>query len=40
MGFLNELVQVPVWIFGFVALSLFTSLYANRKLKRYESQDW
>ena len=40
MAFLNELVEVPVWIFGFVALSLFTSLYANRKIKKLETPEW
>ena len=38
MGFLNELVQVPVWFFGFVALGLFTALYASNKLNRLENQ--
>ena len=37
MGFLNELVQVPVWFFGFVALGLFAALYASNKVKRLES---
>ena len=40
MGFLNEFVQFPVWGFGFVALSLFTSLYANRKIKNLQTPDW
>ena len=40
MGFLNEVVQFPVWGFGFVALSLFTALYASNKLNKANSQDW
>ena len=38
MGFLNEMVQFPVWGFGFVALALFTALYASNKLNRIESE--
>ena len=37
MEFLNELVQVPVWFFGFVALGLFAALYASNKVNRLES---
>jgi hypothetical protein len=40
MGFLNELVQVPVWFFGFVALGLFAAVYASNKLNKLNSQDW
>ena len=38
MGFLNEMVQIPVWGFGFVALALFTAVYASNKLNRLESE--
>ena len=42
MGFLNEVVQFPVWGFGFIALGLFTALYASNKVNKLESeqQDW
>ena len=42
MGFLNEVVQFPVWGFGFIALSLFTSLYASNKVNKLhaEQNDW
>ena len=36
MGFLHEIVQVPVWGFGFVAVALFTALYASNKLNSTE----
>ena len=32
MGFLNEMVQFPVWGFGFIALGLFTAVYASNRL--------
>lgn len=37
MGFLNEMVQIPVWGFGFIALSLFTALYTSNKLNKANS---
>ena len=42
MGFLNEVVQFPVWGFGFIALGLFTALYASNRLNklRAEQNDW
>ena len=40
MGFLNEVVQFPVWGFGFIALGLFTALYASNKLNKSNSQEW
>lgn len=40
MGFLNEMVQFPVWGFGFIALGLFTAVYASHKLNKSNKQDW
>ena len=34
MGFLNEMVQFPVWGFGFIALGLFTAVYASNRLNK------
>ena len=45
MGFLNEMVQFPVWGFGFIALGLFTALYASNRANAYKAEldsqaDW
>ena len=42
MGFLNEVVQFPVWGFGFIALGLFTAVYASNQVNklRAEQNDW
>ena len=36
MGFLNEMIQIPVWGFGFIALGLLTAVYASNKLNRLD----